>query len=53
MAATTIRTVEPFDSSLHDWEQYAEMLDQYFIANKIAEAAQNTTVFLGVKTTDC
>ena len=52
MAATLIGHVEPFQLGVEDWDQYMEMLEQYFIANDIA-AEKKVAVLLtmvGAKT---
>ena len=46
--ATVIGQVEPFQTGMDDWEQYAERLEQYFTANSIEDEGKRRAVFLTV-----
>ena len=46
--AAIIGRVEPFQSGVDDWEQYAERLEQYFAANAITDGEKKRAVFLTV-----
>ena len=39
-------TIEPFDLKEGDFVEYTERLDQYFVANKIEDAAQKRAIFI-------
>ena len=43
-----IGQVEAFQSGIDDWEQYTERLEQYFVANKVVDEAQQLAVFITV-----
>ena len=48
-----IEEVEPFQHEIHDWHQYTERLNQYFIANGSMMDEKKQVVFLtlvGTKT---
>lgn len=40
--------VEPFDSEIETWSQYAERLEHYFLANDVQDAAKKRAIFLTV-----
>lgn len=44
MATGIIGSIEAFDASSHDWESYAERLDQYITANGIEEGKKVATL---------
>ncbi len=46
--ASLIGQVEAFQPGVQDWEQYTERLEQYFVANGIADDAKKLAVFLTV-----
>ena len=43
-----IGKVEIFNQGYDNWEEYYEMVEQYFIANEITEDAKRTATFLTV-----
>ncbi len=46
MATTVIGQVEPFQIGVEDWDQYAERLEQYFVANGIDAEVKKVAVLL-------
>ena len=44
--ATVSGTVNPFDSMPQSWEEYSEMLDFFFDANKIDDQTRKEAVLL-------
>ena len=48
MATTTIGTLVAFDAKAQTWEEYCEILEQFFAANEITEAARQRAVLISV-----
>ena len=46
--AVLLGRLEDFDKSKEDWTQYAERMGHFFIANDIADAGKNKSVFLAI-----
>ena len=48
MASNLFGSIEHFDMKSDDWNEYVERLEQYFIANDIANPGKMVAVFLTV-----
>ena len=46
--ATTIGTLVAFDAKAQIWEEYCEILEQFFAANEITDAARQRAVLISV-----
>ena len=40
--------IEEFDHSVHDWTEYCERLEQYFLADDVQDASKQRAILLSV-----